>query len=66
MSRDRLTRLLGPFSLLVTLVVVTVGMTAQSPVRAAADVTFAKEIAPILQRSCQGCHHADASRRCRW
>src|SRR5258707_10084320 len=25
----------------------------------AGDVTFAKDIAPILQRSCQECHHAD-------
>ncbi len=25
----------------------------------AGDVTFAKNIAPILQRSCQECHHAD-------
>ena len=23
------------------------------------DVTFTKDIAPILQRSCQQCHHAD-------
>ena len=23
------------------------------------DVTFTKDIAPILQRSCQECHHAD-------
>src|SRR6516164_3404721 len=30
---------------------------AQSP--AAGDVTFTRDIAPILQRSCQQCHHAD-------
>jgi hypothetical protein len=29
---------------------------AQTP---AADVTFTKDIAPILQRSCQECHHVD-------
>src|SRR5215510_4320882 len=29
------------------------------PQSAAADVTFTKDIAPILQRSCQECHHAD-------
>src|SRR6267142_6979591 len=29
---------------------------AQSP-RPAADVTFTRDIAPILQRSCQECHH---------
>ena len=27
--------------------------------RAAAEITFAKDIAPILQRSCQDCHHPD-------
>src|SRR4051812_4970034 len=26
---------------------------------AAADVTFTKDVAPVLQRSCQGCHHAN-------
>src|SRR6516162_6542252 len=26
---------------------------------AAGEVTFARDIAPILQRSCQQCHHAD-------
>jgi len=25
----------------------------------AADVTFTKDVAPVLQRSCQGCHRAD-------
>src|SRR5215470_13267839 len=30
---------------------------AQSP--AGGDVTFTRDIAPILQRSCQQCHHVD-------
>ena len=29
------------------------------PPRSSADVTFSRDIAPILQRSCQECHHAD-------
>ena len=29
------------------------------PAGPAGDVTFPKDIAPILQRSCQECHHAD-------
>lgn len=42
--------------------VVAVGLTtytvnAQS--QAASDVTYAKDIAPILQRSCENCHRAD-------
>src|SRR5262249_58278633 len=33
---------------------------AQQPAPAASgDVTFTKDVAPILQRSCQGCHRAD-------
>src|SRR5499427_10071845 len=33
------------------------GLSAQQP--APADVTFSKDIAPILQRSCENCHRAD-------
>ena len=29
------------------------------PAAAVDDVTFTKDIAPILQRSCEGCHRAD-------
>ena len=29
------------------------------PALSATAVTFTKDIAPILQKSCQGCHHAD-------
>jgi mono/diheme cytochrome c family protein len=32
---------------------------AQQPASGAADVTFSKDIAPILQRSCQKCHRPD-------
>ena len=40
-----------------TLAAVTVSVSAQAPAKpAAGGVTFAKDIAPILQRSCQNCH----------
>ena len=32
---------------------------AQQPAGAQSDVTFTKDIAPILQRSCQQCHNPD-------
>jgi hypothetical protein len=32
---------------------------AQQPVAAQSDITFTKDIAPILQRSCQQCHNPD-------
>src|SRR2546422_10629759 len=68
MSRDRLPRAFGLFGLLAALVAATVGTRAQAPATsitpitattATGDVTFAKDIAPILQRSCQQCHHPD-------
>src|SRR5687767_8379828 len=40
--------------------VVTVVPTAQAPT-SAAGVTFTKDIAPILQRSCQNCHRPDSN-----
>ena len=46
-------------------VVVTVGLTGRVAIQAApadttpAQVTFTKDIAPILQRSCQNCHRPD-------
>jgi hypothetical protein len=47
-----------------TLAVITaaaVGLAGQTPAPAASkQVTFAKDIAPILQRSCQNCHRPDA------
>src|SRR5262245_25859172 len=36
-----------------------IAVTAQQPRGMPADVTFTKDIAPILQRSCQNCHRAD-------
>ena len=36
----------------------SVAVRAQSP-RPSVDVTFTRDIAPILQRSCQQCHHPD-------
>ena len=59
MSRDRFARIPALFSLLTATVAATVGLTAQTPARPAADVTFTRDIAPILQRSCQECHHPD-------
>jgi hypothetical protein len=35
------------------------GAGAQQPAAGAGDVTFTKDVAPILQRSCQGCHRPD-------
>ncbi|MET0163402.1 MAG: cytochrome c [Vicinamibacterales bacterium] len=43
---------------LVTGIVVPVAVTAQAP-GASPEVTFTKDIAPILQRSCQNCHRPD-------
>src|SRR5262245_62992922 len=38
-------------------IVATVTLSAQAPPRAASPAaTFAKDVAPILQRSCQNCH----------
>lgn len=34
--------------------------TAAASQAQSADLTFSKDIAPILQRSCQGCHHANS------
>jgi hypothetical protein len=60
MSKDRLPRCLGLTSLvLAALVIATAGPTAQAPAPPPGDVTFTKDIAPILQRSCQECHHAE-------
>jgi hypothetical protein len=60
MSRDRLPRVFGLGSLLAGLIVAAVGMKAQTAPEPAGEVTFTKEIAPILQRSCQQCHHPDS------
>src|SRR5436190_14263429 len=46
------------------LIAATAGFTGRSRLMASGpavpgDVTFTKDIAPILQRSCQGCHRPD-------
>src|SRR5580765_531463 len=62
MSSDRLPFFLLRFSAVpAALLALTAGATGQSPAPPSADVTFAKDIAPILQRSCQECHHPDGA-----
>ncbi|HEY7288737.1 MAG TPA: hypothetical protein VH583_02785, partial [Vicinamibacterales bacterium] len=39
--------------------VVPAALHAQQPASPAGEVTFSKDIAPILQRSCQNCHRPD-------
>ena len=59
MSGNSVPRILGLVSLLLGAPVVTsVGTIAQAPATTG-QVTFAKDIAPILQRSCQHCHNAE-------
>src|SRR5207245_11612500 len=42
-------------------VMLTQAISAQAPVKAGArQVTFARDVAPILQRSCQNCHRPDS------
>ena len=55
MRRTTISALLGGLSCgLVLLTGTDARLTAQ---QAAGSVTFTKDIAPILQRSCQNCHH---------
>jgi mono/diheme cytochrome c family protein len=56
MPRARLRNTLACSTALSVAVLVLGASAAQSP---SADVTFTKDIAPILQRSCQECHHPD-------
>src|SRR3954469_23411949 len=59
MARDRQPLRRGLSSLLLAAAATAgVSILAQTPVPTP-DVTFTKHIAPILQRSCQECHHAD-------
>ena len=61
MTRDRLPRMLGLFSLTVAVpVMATVVTVAQAPAPNPGEVTFTRDIAPILQRSCQKCHRPDS------
>src|SRR5688572_300914 len=60
MSGHRLPRILGLVGLLLAAPILTsVGTIAQAPAATTGDVTFTKDIAPILQRSCQHCHNAE-------
>ena len=64
MSIERLPRLLGAVGFVVaTIAGTTAVIGAQSPAapagRASGEVTYSKDIAPILQRSCVQCHNAD-------
>jgi len=60
MSRDRVTGVFWLFSLpLAALLATTAATTAQAPPPTSGEETFTKDIAPILQRSCQECHHTD-------
>ena len=60
MAYDRRPRNPGLFGLLLAASTTAgVGILAQAPATPVPDVTFTKNIAPILQRSCQECHHAD-------
>jgi len=60
---ERLPRVVGGLGVVAVTVLAgaTVGTRAQSPApaRAAAEVTYSKDIAPILQRSCVSCHNPD-------
>jgi hypothetical protein len=58
MFSNRQPRLLGLCTVFAA-AVATVVMHAQPPARSAANITFTKDIAPILQHSCQECHHVD-------
>src|SRR5260221_11380094 len=60
MSRDGLPRFLALVGLLpAALLAATGGTTAQARAPASGDVTFTKDIARILQHSCQECHRPD-------
>ena len=59
MSRDRAPRILGLVGLLLAAPVTNVGTIAQAPATRTGEVTFTKDIAPILQRSCQHCHNGE-------
>src|SRR5687767_4579601 len=58
MVRDRRPRMLG-LVMLAALVMSSADAAAQAPAASSGQVTFTKDIAPILQRSCQQCHNAE-------
>ena len=51
---------LGRYTLLTAAALATIAMPAPALAQADHEVTFSKDIAPILQRSCQKCHRPDA------
>src|SRR5262245_886928 len=57
-AHDRIPALAAGLAMFVLGLTVASPAQAQAP-PAAADVTFTKDIAPILQRSCQTCHRPD-------
>jgi hypothetical protein len=58
MSAEPVKRIVGAAGLLLSaFIAFSVTPTAQTKPGAGGDVTFTKDIAPILQRSCQGCHN---------
>ena len=58
MSADCVNRIIGtPGLLLTALIGSSVAPTAQAPATTIGNVTFSKDIAPILQRRCQQCHN---------
>jgi hypothetical protein len=59
MTRELGTRGLTHIALGAVLGICTVAGTAAAQTPAAADVTFTKDVVPILQRSCQSCHRPD-------
>jgi mono/diheme cytochrome c family protein len=59
MPEPRRPRILATSCLLIAPVVAAVGALAQAPAAPAGEVTFTRDIAPILQRSCQQCHRPD-------
>lgn len=60
MSIERLPRLVGGIGLIVATIAGGASTaSAQSPARPAGDVTYTRDIAPILQRSCIQCHNVD-------
>lgn len=61
MSIERLPRLVGGIGLVVAAIAGGAAVaSAQAPAqRAAAEITYSRDIAPILQRSCLQCHNPD-------
>jgi hypothetical protein len=60
MAKDRVPRIVGLLSPVAVLVVAGVGAIAQGQATPPPGVTFTRDIAPILQRSCQQCHRPNS------